>query len=156
MPDDVLTRAIQKRDRLMNEVRALNSFIDMYLSLDEKAQDVEVLASPEAKPRRERPRLDDTSPRPKATPRKISPNSVLGATVIEAERVMRERGGPIPIKELCDILISRGIEIGGKEPSSTLSARLHNSGRFVSNRRLGWDIPRDEEAPDEESSSASE
>lgn len=38
----------------------------------------------------------------------------------------------MPRKELYDALVARGIEIGGKDPLNTMSARLYNSKRFVS------------------------
>lgn len=49
-----------------------------------------------------------------------------------AEAVIQDRGRPVPRKELYDALVARGIEIGGKDPLNTMSARLYNSKRFTS------------------------
>jgi hypothetical protein len=42
------------------------------------------------------------------------------------------------LSELFVYLTSRGMTIGGKNPNSTLSAHLSNSGRFEGDRGKGW------------------
>lgn len=45
---------------------------------------------------------------------------------------------PTPTRELYDMLISRGVEVGGKQPISNLSAILSKSDKFRPVGRAGW------------------
>lgn len=53
---------------------------------------------------------------------------------------------PTPTRELHDMLMSKGVEVGGKEPISNLSAILSRSGKLRPMGRAGW-LPLDEGAP---------
>ncbi len=55
-----------------------------------------------------------------------------------AEAIIKRLGRPVPLGEMHSELREMGIEVGGKDPKSTLSARLSTSGRFVADREKGW------------------
>lgn len=52
--------------------------------------------------------------------------------------VLEEAGSPLHTRELLDKLLARGVEVGGKDPASTLSARLSRSSKLLNNRLKGW------------------
>lgn len=57
---------------------------------------------------------------------------------------IRGRMSPTPTRELYSMLVEHGVEIGGKEPVSNLSAILSKSERFKSIGRSGWLLERDQ------------
>ena len=65
---------------------------------------------------------------------------------------------PMRTKLLLRRLNRRGIDVPGKVPQNTLSARLSNSPRFHSHGRSGWTKadPSHPETPDDDSSEASD
>ena len=71
------------------------------------------------------------------------PVHVVGmGRVSETERAAREiiieAGHPVSTQYLLKVLPSRGVEIGGKDPASTLAARLSRAPSLVSERGIGW------------------
>lgn len=64
--------------------------------------------------------------------------SIVNETAEVAESVIERLGRPTHIGELHRELAAAGLEIGGKNPNSTLSARLSQSGRFVAVSGKGW------------------
>jgi hypothetical protein len=55
-----------------------------------------------------------------------------------AREVLRGRTTPTPTRELHQVLVERGIEIGGKNPISNLSAILSKNVDFIAVGRSGW------------------
>ena len=49
----------------------------------------------------------------------------------------------IPLSNIFVVLANQGIQIGGKNPASTLSAHLSNSGLFESDRSKGWRLKKE-------------
>lgn len=87
--------------------------------------------------------LDTDSKTPKAaTTRKGAVNPTREHTA----RLLREHGRPLQTAELVPMLRDAGVEIGGKDPIATLSARLSNSEQFKVQRGIGWWFA-DEEPP---------
>ena len=66
------------------------------------------------------------------------PSTVMLATYEAVRSVLLEHGKPTRLSDLLAGVIERGIEVGGKDPASTLSARLSNSKEFKSRRGVGW------------------
>ena len=52
--------------------------------------------------------------------------------------IIRERGCHIRVRELLNELTKRGIEVGGLNPASTLTARLARAPSLVFERPYGW------------------
>ncbi len=60
-------------------------------------------------------------------------------TVQVVRTILNERGKPVMIRDLLNAVQAQGIEVGGKKPASTLSARLSNAnGEFKSHHSVGW------------------
>lgn len=57
---------------------------------------------------------------------------------------IRGRTSPTPTREIYGMLVAQGVEIGGKEPVSNLSAILSKSEGFKSTGRLGWLLESDQ------------
>ena len=55
-----------------------------------------------------------------------------------ARSILEEVGKPIETRDLLPLIRERGVEVGGKDPVATLSARLSNSSEFVVRRGVGW------------------
>lgn len=62
----------------------------------------------------------------------------LAATELAAVEILTRVGRPIPTRELHDLLTEFGIEIGGQDPISTLSARLSRAPKLLNIRSKGW------------------
>lgn len=67
-----------------------------------------------------------------------------GATLLitqeAATAAIREAGRPLPTRELLTALERRGVPVGGKDPASTLSARLSRAPGLINVRPHGWDV----------------
>lgn len=66
-----------------------------------------------------------------------------------ATEIIRERGRPVSTRELLVELEKRGIEVGGKDPFSTLSARLSRAPTLVGTRGIGWSLKSEARQKDE-------
>jgi hypothetical protein len=75
-----------------------------------------------------------------AKPGRRPKGGVSGAAIRETITLLRERGRPIRTRELLDILASRGIVIGGKNPVINLSGHLCRAPEMVSDRGQGWSL----------------
>ncbi len=62
----------------------------------------------------------------------------LADTERGAGEIIRKHGRPVPTQSLLQELTGMGIEVGGKDPSSTLSARLSRAPSLEFQRGLGW------------------
>lgn len=123
--DPILQRAQERRDAALREAREWEAFIERYhdLRMDE-APSTPVI------------RTDPT-----AAPRYIP---ALSGRISETERVaaeiIKERGRPVPTREILIELERRGVEVGGKEPFSTLSTRLSRASTIIGTRGIGWSL----------------
>jgi hypothetical protein len=66
------------------------------------------------------------------------PSPITSATYEVARRVLRDRGHPVRLGDLLGAMREAGVEVGGRDPGATLSARLSNSSEFKSHRGKGW------------------
>lgn len=123
MADSILSNAIARRDAALEEARRWDDFIRMYGEL--------VLPQPTAHsvPERCRNVIAESE-------------HGLSGTMQETEdaaiAILTEAGTPMPTRKMLVALAARGIVIGGKQPVSTLSARLSRAPRLVNIRPDGW------------------
>lgn len=80
----------------------------------------------------------------------IASGNITKASVEESEKIIDARNTPVPLGELFEQLAAMGIVFKSKEPKSTLSAVLGQSGRLRSIRGVGWWF-KDRPLPDEAS-----
>ncbi|MGI3170169.1 hypothetical protein ACRARG_13540 [Pseudooceanicola sp. C21-150M6] len=66
------------------------------------------------------------------------PAPTMAPTRIAAREILDELGMPVETRDLLPLIQERGIEVGGKDPIATLSARLSNSEEFKVRRGVGW------------------
>jgi hypothetical protein len=66
------------------------------------------------------------------------PRSIFTRAQEEGEEVIRTAGHPLPIGELFQMLLDRGLEFGGRNPVSTLSACLIKNPHLKYIPRIGW------------------
>jgi len=133
MPDDaphdpVLAAALAKQAEAARAVAYWDEWIGQYQRLVGNVQAVG----------HERPVVAESkveSPGTR-TGRRTSP--VLDQTADMATAIIEKHGRPVPIQEMQFKLRGMGLLIGGKNPKSTLSARLSTSGRFIADREKGW------------------
>ena len=65
------------------------------------------------------------------------------------ETFLRINPGWHTASEIYDHLTARGIEVGGKNPKSNLTAHMSSAGRFVSDRAKGWRLKHEQDVDDE-------
>ena len=74
-----------------------------------------------------------------AKPPVRGPATTTKQTWDAARAILQERAKPgVRLRDLLDGVRERGVDVGGKEPASTLAARLSNSKEFKSHRGIGW------------------
>lgn len=126
---DLLRLAREKRDKLASEIRRLDEFIATAEQLaEESGRDHAIEQISDDLRRRRRVYVSSDSRRPTTTQ----------ATYDAVRGVLERVGRPVHVGYLLKKLQENGVVVGGKEPSSTLSARLSNSDEFISIRGLGW------------------
>jgi hypothetical protein len=143
MPDSILSEAIAKRDAAAAEVQRWSDFIAMYRELTgQQAQDDVSHVAP-------RPALPKREPVAATT-------GALAETEGAAIEVIKAAGRAIPTREMLEALRARGVEVGGKDPASTLSARLSRASALENVRPYGWRLKKlaDDNSPTKEESSA--
>lgn len=120
MSDPILEKAKARREAAAREVAEWDAFITRYLDLAGRP-------------------VGTTGIHPSVSQaRPIPPDSELGKTIAMVDAVLDEAGHPVQLVPLYDEVTRRGLHIGGKKPAYTLSARLSNSGRYISTRESGW------------------
>ena len=60
------------------------------------------------------------------------------ATCAAVREILAQRRVPVKLSDLLKDVVKRGVEVGGKNPTSTLAARLSNSPEFMSIPGVGW------------------
>jgi len=71
--------------------------------------------------------------------------SKLTVTERVAATIIKDFGRPVPSPEMLRELIDRGVDIGGKEPASTLAARLSRAESIEFRRGMGWGLKKSSE-----------
>ena len=127
-------KVLAEQVRLSEEAKRLDAFI-------ESANALRDLPAPLANAP-----CVETVPRRVATKR---PSPIMTKTIEAADAIWEATGGPMNTRPISELMERQGIEIGGKDAVATLSARLHNAGKYKNHRGLGWWF-KDRPLPDEE------
>ena len=118
MPDDIIANAIARRDAALSEARRWDDFIRMYSEL----------AGAQSKKQTAGPSASTASANPGA----------LSDTEKATREIIERLGRPVATRELLGLLAEIGIDVGGKDPASTLSARLSRAPSLENIRQRGW------------------
>ena len=59
---------------------------------------------------------------------------------VAAEVIRGNQGRPVPSPDMLEAIMGRGIIVGGKDPASTLAARLSRSSTLEFERGRGWKL----------------
>lgn len=159
MSDPVLRNAISRRDAALAEAKRWDDFASMYCELQgiphqmQRPEPVQVNPLPTHAAPIPAQRSDHGAPRAS----KATAANSLAATEEVAIAVLTQNRGPMPTSKLRPEIEARGIEIGGKDPNSTLSARLSRSTRLYNSRPDGWWLREKagDDAPEKDASPAS-
>lgn len=159
MSDSVLQNAISRRDAALVEAKRWDEFARMYCELQGIPYQMK---QPDPAPTSPLPTQTESrfaEPLGQSTPRasRANASNLLAVTEEVAIAVLTQNGGPMPTSRLRPELEARGIAIGGKDPNSTLSARLSRSTRLYNNRADGWWLKEKagDDAPEKDASPAS-
>jgi hypothetical protein len=120
---DPRSNAISRRDQALAEANRWEKFLAM---LDE----LEGAVAPS----------QPQSPARPITPNPPAQTGILDATERAAIQIITKAGRPVPTRDLLVGLDELGIRIGGKEPLSTLSARLSRATGLENVRPYGWQL----------------
>ena len=128
MVDSVIHLAEQRLEAARKEVSRLENFLATYRDLQSSAGRTQDIVC--EKPIRIR-----------VTPG-TQPTSVGKMNVTEqaAAQIIRENDNPVPTAEMLSRLLARGVEVGGKNPTSTLSARLSRASSLRFESGKGWTL----------------
>src|SRR5438552_3215569 len=121
MADDILERAIRKREALAGEMRKLDQFISTY----------KMLAASEIKHIKQSKSGGMYSFTQSSNMALLagSPSMGGGLTQEEAAIGVLNEYGPMPVKEIVFRLEAMGYKVGGKDPTGNLSSILSHSER---------------------------
>lgn len=122
--DPILHDAMMKRDAALAEAARWSDFVAMYMEIKGISNSTPV--------HRETGTIKERVQPPR------------GAALAETERAafdaIRASGRPMHTQELLTALKLAGVEVGGKDPASTLSARLSRAPSLENIRPHGWRI----------------
>lgn len=121
--DSVLANAIARRDAAQAEAQRWDDFIRMFSELQVGSHDTL------------RPSPPST---PSAAGRSARDAGAMSRTEEVASEIIAQLGRPVPTRELLNALLERGVDVGGKDPASTLSARLSRAPTLHNIRQRGW------------------
>jgi hypothetical protein len=139
--DPKLSEAIARLNAAQAEVDKWSTFIRLYQELVPSSTGGASLVPP----------TNQLTLAPNAKQRRETETSLrLGQKGLVTEQaaitVLREAGKPVPTEEMAERLREKGIDVGGRDPISTLYARLRRARALDYDRRLGWRLiePRQE------------
>ena len=137
--DSIIARATAKRDAALAEAKRWDEWICMYVEVAEAKHVPQHVINGVA-----------------GATRRAPVSGALAETEAAVVAILTATGHPMPTRDLQPALAERGIEIGGKDPISTLSARLSRAPQLVNIRQRGWWIKEraDDADPGEGTSSA--
>lgn len=118
---DLILRAQDKRDKLRADLARIEAFLATAYELE---QDLK------AEPSAQGSLLTDTQKADLPKKRADRPRSGIGAETIAAAEDIVEDRGPMSSRNLLPLILAKGIEVGGKDPVATLSARISQRGRL--------------------------
>ena len=127
MPDSLIEEATKRRDAALAEARRWDDFVNMYESLTTRPTRQPIQSSLLAVANTKHP-----------LPNKPKSSGALAVTEEATISILREFGRPAKTSELLNLLVARGVEVGGQSPSATLSARLSRATSLINDRSTGW------------------
>jgi hypothetical protein len=139
--DPKLSEAIARLNVAQAEVDKWSTFIRLYQELDPSSTGAAGVMSPIKQ---------ETLPPNAMHRRETETSSRLGQKGLMTEQaaiaVLKEAGQPVSTEEMAERLRERGVDIGGRDPISTLYARLRRARALDYDRRFGWRLvePRQE------------
>ncbi|RYG96264.1 MAG: hypothetical protein EON58_12475 [Alphaproteobacteria bacterium] len=122
--DELLQKAIQRRDQLRAELEAVERFVASYLPLQARAE-----ITPEQYP------LGYDVPAPRS---KAQQAAAVRAALDDAVRMMREEGKPLTRGHLVKRLEAAGHALEGGDKSKVLGTNMWRSGRFINIKGKGY------------------
>lgn len=125
--------------QLQREIAALEAELandPRFLKL-EKLREVLALYNERETHSDDRAKNADRSDAPSGPPVRTPTPNRLQAESLSAQ-LLEGRDRPTPTREIYDYLLAHGVEIGGKQPTSNLSAILSKNDKFKSVGRSGW------------------
>jgi len=125
--DELIREAVRKRDAALHEAARWSSFIDMYQELAETSAAL---------------LTEQTVSGTRVEQSQGGRGSALADTERAAVAAIQNAGKALKTPELLAALQEAGIEVGGKDPLSTLSARLSRAESLENIRPHGWRLRR--------------
>jgi hypothetical protein len=125
---DIILRAKERRARLVAELARLDAFLAM---AEDLARDED---------------LSRQTDRTAKGSRQMARRGAGADTVAAAVEILRDCGHPLPTRELLPMIVNRGIEVGGKSPIATLSARLSGAKGVLQMSAGRWSLIEHSEA----------
>jgi hypothetical protein len=120
--DDLITRAQEKRDWHLAQAAKFEAFLATYFDLE---HDLKSKLPVETKTDAEK------ADAPKYQRQAMRPMSGIGADTINAAEDIVRQLGPLSTRDLLPHVLARGIDVGGRDPVATLSARLSGRGDLL-------------------------
>lgn len=120
--DDLIARAQEKRDWHLAQAKKLETFLATYYDLEH-----ELKAKPPADLKTDAEKVEA----PKRQRQATRPQAGIGLeTINAAEAIVREHG-PMSTRDMLPLVLARGIDVGGRDPVATLSARISGRGDLI-------------------------
>lgn len=121
MADDVLQKAINRRNKLSKELERLNNFIALYREIEAReAQDMV-------------PGVDKLLTR--------SPTVTIRPSVeTAAVSILTEADSPLTTQQILNRLYEQEVHVGGKNPANNLASVLSKSTEVTNERGKGWTL----------------
>lgn len=125
--DPILVQATRCRDAALEEARRWDDFAARYRALRTESEVAPAAAA--------KVRLDHCG-----VIRAVIGTGRISETERVAAGIIRELGRPVPTREMLSLLAARGVDVGGKDPASTLAARLSRAPTILGQRGSGWKV----------------
>jgi len=120
--DDLISRAQAKREWHLAQAAKLETFLATYYDLEQELKSRSATETQTDAEKADAPKRQRQATRPVAG---------IGADTINAAEAIVLEHGPISTRDMLPLILARGIEVGGKDPVATLSARLSGRGDLV-------------------------
>jgi len=123
---DLIAQALARREKLKAELDRVEAFLSMAYELQGEKAEVRI----------EKPLEDKIAEPVGRSPITRAPAGIGARTAEIAVTILREAGNPMSTRDLVPLVEAHEIEIGGKDPVATLSARLSNYAKMNHELRL--------------------
>lgn len=117
--DDLISRAQAKREWHLEQAKKLEAFLATYYDLEH-----ELKSGPPKEGQTDAEKADA----PKRQRQATRPQAGIGLETINAAEAIIRQHGPMSTRDMLPLILARGIDVGGRDPVATLSARISNRG----------------------------